>query len=123
MSDLVQWAENVAPQEHGLLAARLGYEFTIAADGTIAALTSGDQGYDFTHINIPREDILALVEDWPEFASLRAQIAALQAQLAEALDDAAKLVPVVDDIRHMSLNAVETLLAERRCAIRALKGE
>ena len=69
------------------------------------------------------------VRDYPELAAERvakqhAQITALQAQLAEAraaLEEAAKQVPVVDEIRHMSLHAVETLLAERRCAIRAMK--
>ena len=43
-----------------------GHRFIIAVDGTVAALVAGDMGYDFTHITIPRSDILALVEDWPE---------------------------------------------------------
>jgi hypothetical protein len=44
-----------------------GQRFTIAADGTVCALVAGDMGYDMTHIVIPREHIIALVEDWPEF--------------------------------------------------------
>lgn len=71
------WGSLSVPEDEGLrvLAASYGndhdaeaaYRFTIAADGTVFALVAGDQGYDATHITIPRAHIIALVEDWPEF--------------------------------------------------------
>lgn len=80
MSDfdgLFPWGSLSVPEDDGLqvLAASYGNDhdaeaanrFTIAADGTVFALVAGDQGYDATHITIPRAHIIALVEDWPEF--------------------------------------------------------
>jgi hypothetical protein len=49
-----------------------GHRFTIGSDGTVFALVSGAMGYEATHITIPREHIIALVEDWPEFNSKEA---------------------------------------------------
>lgn len=51
--------------------APFGHRFTIASDGTICALVAGDMGYDSTHIVIPRQDILALVSDWPEVSLVK----------------------------------------------------
>ena len=44
-----------------------GHRFTIGSDGTVFALVSGDMGYEATHITIPREHIIDLAKDWPEF--------------------------------------------------------
>jgi len=74
------WGFNVTSEKEGLdtIASSYGtdadvdYEygqrFTIGGDGTIYALVAGDMGYEATHIAIPRDHILAMVEDWPEFS-------------------------------------------------------
>lgn len=62
--------QEVIAKSYGLSStdpAPFGHRFTIARDGTVFALVAGDMGYGATHITIPREHIIALVEDWPEF--------------------------------------------------------
>ncbi|KQI67066.1 hypothetical protein AN189_17750 [Loktanella sp. 3ANDIMAR09] len=44
----------------------------------------------------------------------------LEAVAQAALEAAAALVPVVDDLRHLTYSAANNILSERRCAIRAL---
>lgn len=65
-----------------------GHRFTIGIEGTVLALVAGDMGYESTHIVIPREHILALVEDWPEFklAGGKSRIQELEAKLAKAVE-------------------------------------
>ena len=62
-----EWGSMALDNEDGQKVIARSYGWTIMSDGTVAALIAGDMGYEATHITIPREDIIALVEDWPEF--------------------------------------------------------
>lgn len=91
----IAWGSLAATEEDGLEIVKKSYGWCIAVDGSVAGLVAGDHGFDITHITIPREHIIALVEDWPEFADATTRadlsdakdkrIAELEAKLAKAV--------------------------------------
>ncbi len=60
------WGELAVDRSEGEMIVLNSYGWTIGSDCTVMGLVAGDQGFDATHITIPRDHILALVEDWPE---------------------------------------------------------
>jgi len=68
VEDEIEWGSLSAAvgKDEGERVVAMSYGWTISVDGSVSGLIAGDHGYEFTHIVIPREHILALFEYWLE---------------------------------------------------------
>lgn len=101
-----------------------GHRFTIGTEGTVLALVSGDMGYESTHIVIPREHIVALVEDWPEFKDRKSRIQELEAKLAKATGALERIVGgEFDGVMLLSLPPKDAARSYAASILAELKGD